>query len=237
MVVLHIYSTSIEVFLHRGMGARYLGLQAVFVLFLVPLHTGFMRTKDPSLTGLFLLAYLGACLGQRVFILARHRTGQVVHSRYNGYSWLLGAKSRFDELNWKGRAEPLLVLAGGLLFAVLDEGFGSYIMTAGGAMFFKNLLHQQHRSQELMDMQDSLVEQQQRAAQFRQMNDGYRKSRFSGRLGGDISQAHRDGVVLRPDLTGNRWEVITRGRVRSASDEAELREYAVPSRSLGLRER
>lgn len=176
MVVLHIYSTSIEVFLHRGMGARYLGLQAVFVLFLVPLHTGFMRTKDPSLTGLFLLAYLGACLGQRAFILARNRTGQVVHSRYNGYPWLLGAKSRFDELNWKGRAEPLLILAGGLLFAVIDEGFGSYIMTAGGAMFFKNLLHQQLRSEELMDMQDSLVEQQQWAAQFRQMNDGYDRS-------------------------------------------------------------
>ena len=176
MVVLHIYSTSIEVFLHRGMGARYLGLQAVFVLFLVPLHTGFMRTKDPSLTGLFLLAYLGACLGQRAIMLARQRTGEVVHSRYNGYPWLLGAKSRIDELTWKGRVEPLLVVLGGVLFACLDEGFGSFVMTAGGAMFLKNLMHQQLRSQELMDMQDSLVEQQQRAAQFRQMNDGYDRS-------------------------------------------------------------
>ena len=176
MVVLHIYSTSIEVFLHRGMGARYLGLQAVFVLFLVPLHTGFMRTKDPSLTGLFLLAYLGACLGQRAIMLARQRTGEVVHSRYNGYPWILGAKSRIDELTWKGRVEPLLVVLGGVLFACLDEGFGSFVMTAGGAMFLKNLMHQQLRSQELMDMQDSLVEQQQRAAQFRQMNDGYDRS-------------------------------------------------------------
>ena len=176
MVVLHIYSTSIEVFLHRGMGARYLGLQAVFVLFLVPLHPGFMRTKDPSLTGLFLLAYLGACLGQRAVMLARQRTGEVVHSRYNGYPWILGAKSRIDELTWKGRVEPLLVVLGGVLFACLDEGFGSFVMTAGGAMFLKNLMHQQLRSQELMDMQDSLVEQQQRAAQFRQMNDGYDRS-------------------------------------------------------------
>ncbi len=176
MVLLHIYSTSIEVFLHRGMGARYLGLQSLFVLFLVPLHTGFMRTQDPSLTGLFLLAYLGACLGQRAVMLARHRTGEVVHSRYNGYPWLLGSKSRIDELTWKGRVEPLLVLAGGLLFAVLDEGFGSYIMTAGGAMFLKNLMHQELRSQEVMDMRDSMIEQQQRAAQFRHMNDGYDRS-------------------------------------------------------------
>ena len=176
MVLLHIYSTSIEVFLHRGMGERYLGPQAVFVLFLVPLHTGFMRTQDPSLTGLFLLAYLGACLGQRAVIFAQRRTGQVVHSRYNGYPWLLGSKSRIDELTWKGRVEPLLVILAGVLFAILDEAFGSYIMTAGGAMFLKNLMHQQLRSEELMDMQDSLVEQQQRAAQFRQMNDGYDRS-------------------------------------------------------------
>ena len=50
MLLVMSYSTAIEVILHRNMGHRYLGFQAVGVLLLVPLHTLFMETRDPSLT-------------------------------------------------------------------------------------------------------------------------------------------------------------------------------------------
>ena len=92
MIFTHIYSTAIEVFLHRDTGHRYLGFQAVAVLMVVPLHTLFFKTHDPSATAWFLLFYLLACFAQRCNHWDRRKSGVVIHSYYNGYALIEAGK-------------------------------------------------------------------------------------------------------------------------------------------------
>ncbi len=162
------YSTAMEVFLHRNMGERYLHFQAVGVLLLVPLHTLFLKTRDPSLTAWFLLFYLLACFAQRCNMWARRKRGQFEHSQYNGFPLLMGPKATISEHATKTWVEPLLVAVFGWLMTHADQAFGSFIITCGAAMCLKNLMGRQLREAETTDMRDSLIEQQQRANRFRE---------------------------------------------------------------------
>ena len=53
-----------------------LGFQAVAVLPLVPLHTLFMETRDPSLTAWFLLFFVLCCFAQRCNMWERRKRGR-----------------------------------------------------------------------------------------------------------------------------------------------------------------
>ena len=65
------FAVSIEVFLHKEMGERYLGLQAAAVLLFVPLFSLFWPGFDLRPLMLFLLAYLVMCFFSRVGSLSR----------------------------------------------------------------------------------------------------------------------------------------------------------------------
>ena len=176
MLLVMSYSTAMEVVLHRNMGHRYLGFQAVAVLFLVPLHTVFMETRDPSLTAWFLLFYVLCCFAQRCNMWERRKRGQSEHSQYNGYPWLRGEKSKISEVAFKTWFEPALVAIGGLLLCGLDRAFGSFIVTCGASMCIKGLVSYQLRATETTDMRDSMIEQQQRADRFRHSMPNDRQS-------------------------------------------------------------
>lgn len=171
VTICHIYSTSVEVFMRRGFGERYLGAQAVFALFLIPLHMSFMQTEDPALIGYTMFCYVVACFCHRVVTQHRIRTGQREHSYYDGWPIALGRKTTINEQDWKAWGDPIIIVLVGVFFAFADRGFGSFFITAGVAMFIKNhLVHQLH-SAKVMDLHDNMIEQKQLAARFRQMND------------------------------------------------------------------
>lgn len=176
MLLVMSYSTAMEVILHRNLGHRYLGFQAVAVLFLVPLHTVFMETRDPSLTAWFLLFYVLCCFAQRCNMWERRKQGQCEHSQYNGYPWLRGEKTKISEVAFKTWVEPSLVAVGGLLLCELDRAFGSFIVTCGACMCIKGLVSFQLRAAETTDMRDSMIEQQQRADRFRHSMPNDRQS-------------------------------------------------------------
>ena len=170
MLLVMSYSTAMEVILHRNMGHRYLGFQAVAVLLLVPLHTLFMETRDPELTAWFLLFYVLLCFAQRCNMWDRRSRGEYEHSQYNGYPWLRGEKSNVSEIAFKTWVEPVIVVGGGLLLCGLDRAFGSFIVTCGASMCIKGLVSLQLRAAETSDMRDSMIEQQQRVDRFRHSN-------------------------------------------------------------------
>ncbi len=168
MIFVHIYSTAIEVFLHLDMGHRYLGFQAAAVLLVVPLHTFFFKTRDPSATAWFLLFYLLACFAQRCNHWDRRKSGVVIHSYSNGYPWLRGMKSKVSEIAFKTWVEPTVVAVLGVLLRQYDEANSSFLLTCAAAMCFKNLVGQHINYEEVTDMHDSLIEQQQKADRFRE---------------------------------------------------------------------
>lgn len=171
VTICHIYSTSVEVFMRRGFGERYLGAQALFALFLIPLHMSFMQTEDPILIGATMLGYVGACIGHRGVTQARRRIGEIEHTYYDGWPIALGKKTTINEQDWKAWGDPIIIVLVGIFFAFADRGFGSFFITAGVAMFIKNhLIHQLH-SAKVKDLYDNMIEQKQLAARFRQMNE------------------------------------------------------------------
>lgn len=167
VTVVQIYAMSVEVFLHRSMGERYLGPQVIGVPFLVFLHAYLFRDHDPSLLMLFLVAFVAACLLQRIGILWRGWTGRRLHSRYNGSPWLLARDPRADEVAFKIWIEPVLVIAGGLLVVTVDPVFGWYIVTAGVALHLQGRLLNQLTHSRVLDARDAMFEQQIHAEQFR----------------------------------------------------------------------
>ena len=172
-----VYSTAIEVFIHHSIGHRYLGFQALAVLMVVPLHTLFFRTNDPSMTAVFLIFYLGACILQRCGQLSRRLKGVVVHSQYNGYPWLMTERAKVSETTVKTWYEPGLIALLGLMLRQSDHANGSFLMYCAFAMCVKNLVGQHLVHEELADMNDSLIEQQHMAERFRQSRDYDRLSR------------------------------------------------------------
>lgn len=170
MLFIHTYSTSVEVFLHRHMGDRYLGFQAFGVLILVPFHAYFLHEYDTSLLFMFLPVYLFTCIIQRLVMLQLRSNGVVRHSRYNGFPILLTGNSKIPELFFKHWIEPFLVLGGALLILPADRALGSYLGMAGVAMFLKGRIMSQLRRSQVQDMQDAMFEQQQRAEEFRAMS-------------------------------------------------------------------
>lgn len=167
----NVYSTAIEVFLHRDMGHRYLGFQAVAVLLVVPLHTLFFQTHAPEDTAWFLLFYVLCCFAQRCRMWDRRKTGVVIHSQYNGYPWLRGQNSKISEAAFKTWVEPALVGGLGLMLRRADEANGSFLLFCAFSMCVKNLVGQHLVHEELSDMNDSLIEQQHMAERFRQSRD------------------------------------------------------------------
>lgn len=170
MLLVQAYATSVEVFLHRHLGERYLGLQAVGVLVLVPFHAYLFQDYDSTGLMKFIVLYLLACMVQRVAMLWRRWKGVVQHSRYNGYPSILAGNTRIDEVFFKIWIEPPLVMGGGTVLMSIDPALGSYFVAAGFALFIKGRMMNLLSSSQLLDMQDTMFDQQSRAERFRAMN-------------------------------------------------------------------
>ena len=90
LFIIRTWSTSIEVFLRRDFGDRYLGWQAMAVLILVPLYSLGWRDYDLQWLSWFIPAYLVRCLYVRVCAFTKRQRGEYWHSYYNGWPCCLG---------------------------------------------------------------------------------------------------------------------------------------------------
>ncbi len=84
MFLVNTWAVSIEVFLHKGIGSRYLGFQAAAVLGLIPIYSLFWEGYDIEPLMLFLVAYVLALLARR--LSKQQYSG---HSFYCGFPRLL----------------------------------------------------------------------------------------------------------------------------------------------------
>lgn len=176
MLVIQAYAISVEVFLHRGFGERYLGSQAALVFLLVPFHAYLLRDYDPSQLFRFLGAYLIACVLQRIGIIQRRWKGVIRHSFYSGFPILATGNTRFDEPCFKIWIEPFLVMLAGAVLIALDRALGTFILAAGFALYIKGRMMNQLDRIKLLDMQDAMFDQMHRGSQVRAMNHDHREN-------------------------------------------------------------
>ena len=110
LFVFRAWATSIEVFLHRGFGERYVGAQGAAVLLLVPVYCLCCEGYDLGPMMYFLVAYLAMCIVARLGVVARRRRGEYGHSQYTGRPLIMWLLPGWDEVKVKANAEPLLII-------------------------------------------------------------------------------------------------------------------------------
>ncbi len=164
------WSTSIEVFIHRATGERYLAGQALAVFLLAPIYATFWQGYDLRPMLWFMPAYFGACVVNRLQQLARAKRGEHCHSYYTGWPRFLGPKATVTELTMKRFWEPLITL---LLGCVCRDWYnaplGTYFMIGGGCLFVSVNAAIMTMQMRTLDLNDATIEQEIIAERFRDM--------------------------------------------------------------------
>lgn len=164
------FAVSLEVFLHRGLGSRYLGLQAAAVLVLVPLFGCAWEGHDLTALLLFLPAYLLMCLVARADMFRRRRRGEHCHTQYSGWPRLLKPGARMTELSCKQYVEPLLALAAGFVLHQLGERpLGAYVMFSAVCLAISTNVDVAIDRLRAENMNDAVIEQELLAERFRRL--------------------------------------------------------------------
>jgi hypothetical protein len=169
--LLHSVAVTGNVFLHRNLGPRYMGLQAAAAVLLIPLWTVFWPHDDCRPLLWFLLAYLAMCFFARIGICWRFLRGRHAHSRYDGTPRLLRLLPWMGELRIKQFVEPALVFTIGVLLLPVSQPLGSYLMLVAFALFASVSTVQVYQRQRVMNLHDAFLDQREVVDGFRRMRD------------------------------------------------------------------
>lgn len=161
---------TVEVFLHRGFGAGYIGcgFMGVVVMYLFTLC---FPDQDPRPLLWFSAAYGVLWLIAMVKTLIRYWSGKDrVHSKYTGRPYLWRLLPTWKELNVK-QLEALAAILLGYGVHHLNRELGDYLMLAASLVFLRvhNLVVQQ-RSR-VVEMNDAVIEQKLIADRFRELQE------------------------------------------------------------------
>lgn len=167
--IVRVLATSVEVFLHGRFGMRYLGIQALGVLLLIPLYSLFWEGSDVRPLVWFMMAYLAMCAVARVGSLWRTLRHQHEHSLYTGYPRSMRVLPRLDEITAKRAIEPVLVFLAGLFTLPHSEPLGSYFIVAAFGLFASVQLSLGVERLRAQDLYDAMIDQQNVTERFREL--------------------------------------------------------------------
>lgn len=168
-----------EVFLHKGMGRRNLGLNAAFavcqmIAFICLFGFYFVNGPeqgqpyyDPTPLCFYLLFFMFGLVGARFTIWRRERRGEIEHSRYNGFPHLLPQRLARFERSFKLIVEPTLVLILGLKVWNWNMPLGFYLCFNAFCLCWGTLVNWRCEGRRSLDMRDAMIEQRMHAQSLR----------------------------------------------------------------------
>jgi hypothetical protein len=165
MFVVQAWATSLEVFIRRDIGCRYLGWNAVSVLILVPIYSMYWEHFDISPMFWFLLAFLLMCGVARTSNLRQGNRGR--HSYYNGYPRMVKANAVINEVRFKRFNEPFVIGMLGACLTQFNQPLGWYIFFGAVCLCIQATVWNQLEEVKVMDLNDSMLEQSYLAERFR----------------------------------------------------------------------
>ncbi len=168
--LVHTWAASVEVFLRKDFGDRFLGIHAAAVLLLVPVFGVFWEGYDVRPLFWFVPVYLGAVAVARLGMAWRKRKGIHIHSFYSGFPRCMKAHSRVSEVQFKRYFEPILAASTGVTFCIMGEQpLGVFLMIAGASVYLSVTMSELQFAQRAAAMNDQVIEQQYVAERFREM--------------------------------------------------------------------
>jgi hypothetical protein len=168
--VIRVWALSLEMFLHRNLGVRYMGFQAGLALLLMSLYSVFWPGYDLRAFSWFMFLYLAMWIKARFENAAARRRGEVYHSRYTGWPSVVGPKAKFSEITAKRYVEPGFILAFGLMLRELlgEQPLGTYLIMGAVCLFLSVQLGSVVEGVRQMDLSDAVIEQEFTAERFRE---------------------------------------------------------------------
>jgi hypothetical protein len=166
------WANSVEVFLHRDFGHRYLGLPAASVVILLPVFMAAWPEHNLAPLAWYWVAYLAACLWARIGCTRRRMFGRVVlHSFYTGEPRLTSLRyfARLSERQVKQVVEPLLVMTLGCAAFNVNEPLGAWLLISGFCLMGKVGVESRPMDVRADDLNDRMLEQQIAARHFRHL--------------------------------------------------------------------
>lgn len=167
--VSRVWATSLEVFIRAGVGARYPGIHGALVMIFMPAFLLGWPRSDPQPLLMFLATYFAMCVWQRMTVWARSPAERASeHSFYNGYPVVCRMNSTLTEARAKQLVEPILAVGIGYCTSLWNPPLGWYLVGGGICLWLSHAMCSRLRSEELLDVQDSMHEQKQLAERFRE---------------------------------------------------------------------
>lgn len=165
-------AVSVEVFIHRDLGIRYLGLQAFAAAVFIFVYPGFWPGYDLRPMAWYLLIYLLCCVAHSMDARRRaKRGGPQPHSYYTGLPLVMRFTGRlFSEITIKRIIEPLMVFVIGALVMKGSEPLGKWLMLAAAGLLGSVNLSVGYEQTRARDMNDAAIESRQLAERFRSMH-------------------------------------------------------------------
>ena len=160
-------AVSIELFLRRDFGGRYIGAQAVVAAVLIPGYCLAWSRSDAFPMICFYFLFLGAAIAKAIRAYLRMRRGQSDHTRYSGRPNVLAAFPRLSEDKAKKYVEPMLVFTAGLLLLELTPALAVYLCVAAACLHVSAWETEKWMRRRALDMNDAVHEQQDIAERFR----------------------------------------------------------------------
>lgn len=172
LLLLRAWSTSLEVYFHRGMGERYPGPIGLLVIPLVFFYALCWENRGYDLAPMFwfLIGYFLMLLRHRVSVGWRRRRGiPGGHSYYNGLPVCARRFPHCSEERLKRVVEPLLLILLGASICVINPPLGVYVTLGGLCMGLSCDIYDKLDRARALDLQDSMIDQQMLAERFRQL--------------------------------------------------------------------
>lgn len=164
------FAISVEVFLHKGIGSRYIGIQGLGAAAIIFFWGGFWPEHDVRPMLVYLLFYFAFCFAHRMDALMRmRRGGEQGHSYYTGWPILMRFNKRANEITVKRIVEPMFVFVVGVFMCDVSEPLGTYLMVAAVGLLVSvqsNFIFDQTQA---TDMNDAMVQQKQLAERLREL--------------------------------------------------------------------
>lgn len=173
VLAIHGWALSMEVFLRREFGSRYIGAYGALVPIIILLQAMMWNGQDLRPLFLFCGVFLVFCGGARLDALRRARRGEVNHTYYSGRPLLKTFFPWCSEATVKKFVEPLFVAAIGIFLTDWNPPLGIYVTFSSCALFMRVHSAEMWLRRRAAEMNDAVLEQQDVTQRFRDLRGDY----------------------------------------------------------------